>query len=46
MFEAPSSEALNTWFKRMNVPVDSITPVEFEGDHGQLVEEAAYAAQR
>ncbi len=48
VFEAPNREALETWFKRMNVPVDSITPVELEGDHGRIIDTApaAYAGQR
>jgi hypothetical protein len=31
--EAPSKEA---WFEKMNVPYDSIVPVELEGDSGTV----------
>jgi hypothetical protein len=34
VMEAPTSDALSTWFKKMNMPCDSITPVELEGDRG------------
>jgi hypothetical protein len=34
VMEAPDKEALADWFKKMNVPCDSITPVEFEGERG------------
>jgi hypothetical protein len=34
VMEAPSKEALASWFKKMNMPCDYITPVELEGDKG------------
>jgi hypothetical protein len=36
VMEAPSKEALMFWFARMNIPVDSITKVELEGDRGNI----------
>ena len=36
VMEAPSKEALTFWFARMNMPVDSITRVELEGDRGAI----------
>ena len=34
VMEAPSKEALASWFNKMNVPCDFIAPVELEGDRG------------
>jgi hypothetical protein len=39
VMEAPSKEALAAWFQKMQMPYDSITPVELEGERG-VVEEA------
>jgi hypothetical protein len=39
IMEAPSREALATWFQKMKMPCDYITPVELEGERG-LVKEA------
>jgi uncharacterized protein DUF4242 len=36
VMEAPSQEALASWFKKMNMPCDSITPVELEGERGTV----------
>jgi hypothetical protein len=36
VMEAPSKESLTFWFARMNMPVDSITRVELEGDRGNI----------
>lgn len=36
VMEAPSKDALAAWFKKMSMPCDFITPVEFEGDHGSI----------
>jgi Nickel responsive protein SCO4226-like len=36
VMEAPSKEALASWFKKMNMPCDYITPVELEGDKGTV----------
>lgn len=38
VFEAPSQEALAAWFKKMNMPYDSITQVHYEGERGQITE--------
>ena len=37
VMEAPSKEALTFWFARMNMPVDSITRVDLEGDRGNIL---------
>jgi hypothetical protein len=34
VMEAPSQDAIASWFKKMNMPCDDITPVELEGDRG------------
>ena len=34
VMEAPDEAALANWFKKMQMPCDSITAVEFEGDCG------------
>jgi len=36
VMEAPTKEALTFWFARMNMPVDTITKVELEGDRGHI----------
>jgi len=36
VMEAPSKDALASWFKKMNVPCDQITPVELEGECGSF----------
>ena len=36
VMEAPNKESLTFWFARMNMPVDSITKVELEGDRGSI----------
>jgi hypothetical protein len=36
VMEAPSKEALATWFKKMSMPCDYISPVELEGDRGTV----------
>ena len=36
VMEAPNKESLAAWFKKMNVPCDSITPVELEGKRGTV----------
>ena len=36
VMEAPTKEALASWFKKMNMPCDYITPVELEGDRGTV----------
>ena len=34
VMEAPSKDALASWFKKMDMPCDSITQVELEGERG------------
>ena len=34
VMEAPDEGALATWFQKMQMPCESITPVELEGDLG------------
>jgi Nickel responsive protein SCO4226-like len=36
IMEAPHKEALSAWFKKMKMPCDYITPVELEGDRGDV----------
>ncbi|HKM80816.1 MAG TPA: nickel-binding protein [Candidatus Acidoferrum sp.] len=36
VMEAPNKEALASWFTKMNMPCDYITPVELEGDLGTV----------
>jgi hypothetical protein len=36
IFEADDREAVVAWFQKMQVPFDSIVPVEFEGDRGMI----------
>lgn len=37
-FEAPDKESLASWFSKMNMPYESITKVELEGDRGNIQE--------
>ena len=34
--EAPSKDALASWFTKMNLPCDFIAAVELEGDRGMV----------
>ncbi len=36
VMEAASKDAVAAWFKKMEMPFDSITKVEFEGDRGSV----------
>ena len=36
VWQAPNPEAIAAWFKKMNVPYDSITQVEVEGVGGTV----------
>ncbi len=36
VLEAPNKEALSSWFKKMEMPFDSIVQVELEGERGTL----------
>ena len=36
IMEAPSKDALSSWFKKMQMPCDYITPVELEGERGAV----------
>jgi hypothetical protein len=38
VMEAPDERALATWFQKMQMPSESITPVELEGDLGVVRE--------
>lgn len=38
VMEAPSEQLVSAWFKKMELPYDSIAPVEFEGDRGTITE--------
>ena len=38
VLEVPNKEAVTTWFKKMNMPFDSVTPVELEGERGTINE--------
>ena len=37
IFEAPSRDAVEGFFKSMNMPVDLIVQMDFEGDRGNIV---------
>jgi uncharacterized protein DUF4242 len=36
VMEAPSADALQAWFRKMQMPCDYVTPVELEGDCGAV----------
>ena len=36
VWQAPQQEAIAAWFKKMNVPYDSITQLELEGSGGSV----------
>ena len=36
VMEAPTKEAVAAWFTKMNMPFDSITKVELEGERGNI----------
>ena len=36
VLEAPDKESLSSWFKKMNMPYDSIVQVELEGEQGTV----------
>ncbi len=36
VMEASNKDAVAAWFKKMNMPFDSITKVELEGDRGTI----------
>ena len=38
IMQAPDEQALATWFQKMQMPCDSITAVELEGDIGTVTE--------
>jgi hypothetical protein len=38
VMEAPSKEARAAWFRTMHMPCDDITPVELEGERGDVKE--------
>jgi hypothetical protein len=36
VMESGGRDAVTAWFRKMKLPVDSITPVELEGDRGRV----------
>jgi hypothetical protein len=38
IMEAPHKQALSAWFQKMKMPCDYITPVELEGERGEVKE--------
>jgi hypothetical protein len=36
LWQAPQREAVAAWFKKMNVPYDSITQIELQGSGGSV----------
>jgi hypothetical protein len=38
IMQAPDEQALTTWFQKMQMPCDSITSVELEGEQGTIKE--------
>ena len=36
VMEAPTKKALEAWFQKMQMPCDSIVPVELEGERGKV----------
>jgi hypothetical protein len=47
VIDAPDKLAVSSWFRKLELPFDSITAVEYEGDLGTIIEvqprEAAHA---
>ena len=41
VIDAPDKQTLAAWFKKMQMPFDAITPLEYEGDLGTIHEVAA-----
>ena len=37
VMEASNKDAVAVWFQKMGMPYDSITRVELEGDHGNIL---------
>ena len=38
ILEAPNKDSVSSWFKKMNVPFDSISQLELEGERGTVTE--------
>jgi hypothetical protein len=38
ILDAPDKGSVSSWFKKMNVPCDSISPLELEGERGTITE--------
>ena len=38
VIDAPDQQSLVAWFRKMNLPFDSITPLEYESDGGNIIE--------
>lgn len=36
VIEAPDKQSASNWFKKMDVPVDSISQIDYEGDRGSI----------
>jgi len=36
VMEAPNKDSLVSWFKKMSMPCDYVTPVELEGERGTV----------
>jgi hypothetical protein len=36
IMDAPDKESISSWFKKMEVPCDSISPLELEGERGTV----------
>ena len=37
--EAPDKQTLASWYQKMMMPYDTIVPIEFEGDRGNIRQE-------
>ena len=44
IMEGPNEKAVTDWFKKMNLPWDSVIALEYEGDRGTIREEAGVHA--
>ena len=38
VMDAPDKASLSAWFQKMHMPCDAITPVELEGERGEVRE--------
>jgi hypothetical protein len=44
IMEASDKNAVTNWFKKMNLPYDSVIALEYEGERGTIREEAGVPA--